>query len=237
LLKLGIYAIFRLLLNSFFNIYYDLIFFILSLCLLSFLYASFIALNQIDIKKIIAYSSIAHMNFSLLGLFSYNLMGLFGAFYLMFGHAITSSALFLGIGVLYDRYKTRLIFYYSSLITFMPIFSFFYFMFLLSNFGFPGTFNFVGEFFIIIGGFYLSYFITILTTVGSVLALVYSLFLYNKIFFGPLNKNFIRFYNDVTRIEFLIFFILLILILFFGIFPQTCLDFSNFFLYKLFVKI
>jgi len=155
----------------------------------------------------------------------------------MFGHAITSSALFLGIGVLYDRYKTRLIFYYSSLITFMPIFSFFYFMFLLSNFGFPGTFNFVGEFFIIIGGFYLSYFITILTTVGSVLALVYSLFLYNKIFFGPLNKNFIRFYNDVTRIEFLIFFILLILILFFGIFPQTCLDFSNFFLYKLFVKI
>jgi len=237
LLKLGIYAIFRLLLNSFFNIYFDLIFFILSLCLVSFLYSSFIALNQIDIKKIIAYSSIAHMNFSLLGLFSYHLIGLFGAFYLMFGHAITSSALFLGIGVLYDRYKTRLIFYYSSLITFMPIFGFFYFVFLLSNFGFPGTFNFVGEIFIIIGGFNLSYFITIFTTLGSVLALVYSLFLYNKIFLGPLNKNFIRFYSDLSRIEFLIFIILLCLVLFFGMFPQICTDFSNILLNKMFIKV
>ena len=177
------------------------------------------------------------MNFSLLGLFSHNLMGIFGAFYLMFGHAITSSALFLGVGVLYDRYKTRLIFYYGSLITFMPFFGFFYFIFLLSNFGFPGTFNFVGEIFIMIGGFNLSYFITILTLIGSILTLIYSLFLYNKIFFGPLNKKFIRFYSDITRIEFLIFIVLFFFILFFGIFPQICLDFSTFFLHKLFIKI
>jgi NADH:ubiquinone oxidoreductase subunit 4 (subunit M) len=112
-----------------------------------------IALNQIDIKKIIAYSSIAHMNFSLLGFFSESLLGLAGLFFLMFGHAITSGALFLSIGVLYDRYKTRLIFYYSGLATFMPFFAIIYFIFILSNFGFPGTFNFVGEFLILLGGF------------------------------------------------------------------------------------
>lgn len=97
------------------------------------------ALSQIDIKKIIAYSSVAHMNFSLLGMFSFNILGLAGMFFLMFGHAITSGALFLGVGVLYDRYKTRLIFYYGSLVIFMPLFSILYLIFILSNFGFPGT--------------------------------------------------------------------------------------------------
>lgn len=97
------------------------------------------ALSQIDIKKIIAYSSIAHMNFSLLGMFSMHVLGLAGMFFLMFGHGVTSGALFLGVGVLYDRYKTRLIFYYGSLVIFMPIFSILYLIFFLSNFGFPGT--------------------------------------------------------------------------------------------------
>jgi len=112
-----------------------------------------VALSQIDIKKIIAYSSVAHMNFSLFGMFSYSIIGIAGMFFLMLGHAITSGALFLGIGVLYDRYKTRLIFYYGSLVIFMPVFSIIYFIFILSNFGFPGTINFVGEFLILLGGF------------------------------------------------------------------------------------
>jgi NADH-quinone oxidoreductase subunit M len=106
----------RLLLILFFNISIDIIFIILIISLFGFSYASMIAINQIDIKKIIAYSSIAHMNFSLLGFFSESLIGLSGIFFLMFGHAITSGALFLSIGILYDRYKTRLIFYYSSLV-------------------------------------------------------------------------------------------------------------------------
>lgn len=125
LLKLGSYAIIRLLLTFFFFINYDLIFIILIFSLVGFTYASMVALSQIDIKKIIAYSSIAHMNFSLFGMFSYSLIGISGMFFLMLGHAITSGALFLGIGVLYDRYKTRLIFYYGSLVIFMPIFSIF----------------------------------------------------------------------------------------------------------------
>lgn len=88
------------------------------------------AINQIDIKKIIAYSSIAHMNFLLFGIFSQNFLGVIGSFFMLFGHALTSSALFLGIGLLYERYKTRLLFYYGSLSTFMPVFSFFYFIFI-----------------------------------------------------------------------------------------------------------
>ena len=92
----------------------------------------------------------------LLGLFSYSLIGTFGAFIMMFGHALTSAALFFGVGVLYDRYKTRLIFYYGALVSFMPIFSVLYFIFILANFGFPGTFNFVGEFLILLGGLNLS---------------------------------------------------------------------------------
>jgi NADH:ubiquinone oxidoreductase subunit 4 (subunit M) len=146
LLKLGTYAMFRFLLNGFANIYTDLQFLIFTVFLIGLLYSSMVAFVQFDIKRIIAYSSIAHMNFLLFGLFSNTMTGLFGSFILMFGHAITSSALFLSIGVLYDRYKTRLIFYYGGLVYFMPIFSVLFFILILSNFGFPGTFNFIGEF-------------------------------------------------------------------------------------------
>lgn len=226
LLKLGIYAMFRLLLPfNFINL--DLIFLILMIAFIGFFYASLVAFIQIDIKKIIAYSSIAHMNFSLLGLFSYTIIGTFGAFIMMFGHAITSAALFFGIGILYDRYKTRLIFYYSSLVSLMPIFSILYFIFIIANFGFPGTFNFVGEFLILLGGLNLSSTFISLCTIPMVLTLVYSLFLYNRLFFGPFSLNFIRFYNDCTRLEFLILIILFIIIIIFGLFPQILLEFNQ----------
>lgn len=205
LLKLGTYAILRFLVSSFFIISYDLIFFILVLSLFGLLYSSLVALNQTDIKKIIAYSSIAHMNFSLVGFFSESFMGIVGSFYMMLGHAITSSALFFGIGVLYDRYKTRLLFYYGGLTTFMPFFSCFYFFFILSNFGFPGTVNFVGEFFIFTSFFKVNSSFAFLATFGLFLSLVYSLFLYNRIFFGPI-FNKLRFYSDCTRLEFYVLF-------------------------------
>lgn len=153
ILKLGAYAMLRFLFSSLSLVAIDLLFLILLVAFLSFTHASLVAFNQIDIKKIIAYSSISHMNFSLLGLFSLHLIGLSGAFLMLFGHALTASALFLGIGVLYDRYKTRLIFYYSSMAIFMPVFSVVYFSFILANFGFPGTVNFVGEFMLITGAF------------------------------------------------------------------------------------
>lgn len=220
LLKLGTYAILRLLLGFFYNISYDLIFFILVLSLIGFSYASMVALSQIDIKKIIAYSSIAHMNFSLFGMFSFSIVGLAGMFYLMLGHAITSGALFLGIGVLYDRYKTRLIFYYGSLVNFMPIFSLLYFIFILSNFGFPGTSNFVGEFLILVGGFEFSNIIIFLSTFGMILSLIYSLFLYNRIFYGALQESFLRYYTDCSRLEFTILIIFAFFVIIGGLYPQ-----------------
>ncbi len=233
LLKLGTYAMFRFLLGSLFNICYDLIFFVLVIATFGFLYASLVALNQIDIKKIIAYSSIAHMNFSLIGLFSQSVVGVAGCLIMMLGHALTSSALFFGVGVLYDRYKTRIIFYYSSMVSFMPLFSILYFVFILSNFGFPGTFNFVGEFLITLGGFSFSNTIILLSLLGMILSLFYSLFLYNRIFFGSVNNTFIRFYVDLTRLEFYILSLFFVLILIFGFFPNIISIYSFFFISKL----
>jgi NADH:ubiquinone oxidoreductase subunit 4 (subunit M) len=222
----------RLLLVLFFNISFDIVFFILILSLFSFSYASMTALSQIDIKKIIAYSSIAHMNFSLLGLFSNNLLGLSGVYFLMFGHAITSGALFLSIGILYDRYKTRLIFYYSSLVLFMPLFSIFMFILILSNFGFPGTINFVGEFLILVGAYSYSNVIIFLSTFGMILTLIYSLSLYGKIFFGKLEVNFIRFYSEITRLEFYCLIVFSFLVIIFGLLPYLIFN-VNFGLYEI----
>lgn len=220
LLKLGSYAMLRLILTPFTNIFMELIFTILVIGLIGFTYASLVALNQIDVKKIIAYSSIAHMNFSLLGMFSGAILGLSGMFFLMFGHAITSGALFLGIGVLYDRYKTRLIFYYGSLVIFMPVYSIIYFIFILSNFGFPGTMNFVGEFLILSGALEYSNIIVILSSLAMVLSLIYSLFLYNRLFFGSLQELFIRYYCDCTRLEFFILSSLVVIVIIVGLYPM-----------------
>ena len=173
------------------------------------------------------------MNYSLIGLFSQNLIGIAGAYIMIFSHAITSSALFLGIGVLYDRYKTRLIFYYGGLASCMPIFSIIYFIFILSNFGFPGTFNFIGEFLLTYGALNFSFVITILTTFSLILSLMYSLFLYNRLFFGLIKTFFIRYYSDITRLEFLFLIIFLFIVIFYGIFPMFIFDNIYFYIYKL----
>lgn len=178
----------KLLLGVFLYIYADIVFLLLVLSLVGFTYASMVALSQIDIKKIIAYSSIAHMNFSLIAFFSQNVSGILGFFILMLGHALTSGALFLGIGVLYDRYKTRIILYYGGLVTFMPLFAIIYFIFVLSNFGFPGTFNFVGEFLILVSGMEYNNVIIFLCSFGMILSVIYSLFFFGKIFFVLFQK-------------------------------------------------
>lgn len=221
ILKLGAYAMLRFLFSSFSVIVLDVLLLVMILAFLGFAHASLVAFNQIDIKKIIAYSSISHMNFSLLGLFCLHLLGLTGAFVMLLGHALTASALFLGIGVLYDRYKTRLIFYYSSMALFMPLFSSIYFCFVLANFGFPGTVNFVGEFLLISGAFSFSNFLLLLSTFGLVLTLIYSLFFFNRVFFGPLISSlFLRYYSDYTRREIFIHAILLFFVLWWGLYPK-----------------
>jgi NADH:ubiquinone oxidoreductase subunit 4 (subunit M) len=189
-------------------------------------YPSLVAFSQIDVKKIIAYSSVAHMNFSLIGLFGLNMFGLFGCFYMMLGHAITSGALFFGLGVLYDRYKTRVIFYYSGMVLLMPIFSILYFIFVLSNFAFPASVNFVGEFLILLGAFEISNVIIIFASFGLILSLIYSLLFYNRVFFGFIPLSFIRFYSDCIRLEAFILIIFALFVLVGGLFPNIFLNIS-----------
>lgn len=188
------------------------------------------ALNQQDLKKTIAYSSIAHMNFSLLGLFSGHALGILGALFLSLGHGVGAAGLFFGIGLLYDRYKSRIVHYYGGLAALMPLFSVCYFILILANFGFPGTFNFVGELFLITGLFAQSFFTAILSNFGLILTLVYSLFLYNRIFFGPFKALRIAYFCDLTRLEFYLGVVLCVLVLGGGIYPDLFLSFFYSFL-------
>lgn len=234
LLKLGSYGLFRFIYAAPIAIIsVDLIFIVYIIALTGFIYGSLAALNQQDIKKTIAYSSIAHMNFSLFGLFSYMLTGVAGAFIILLGHGVTSAALFMAIGVLYDRYKSRIIYYYGGLVSLMPIFAIIFFILILANFGFPGTINFVGEFFISVGLFSTSLFTGIISNLGLILSLVYSLFLYNRLFFHHVKKNIISYYCDISRLEFSILAIFALLIIFFGIYPDPIFDVGYTFITKL----
>jgi NADH:ubiquinone oxidoreductase subunit 4 (subunit M) len=142
---------------------------------LSVIYASLTTLRQNDLKKIIAYSSVAHMNLIVLGLFSQSFQGIDGAIYLMIGHGVVSSALFFCVGILYDRYHTRSLRHYSGLVQTMPLFGVFFFLFTLANMSFPGTSNFVGEFLIFVGLFNNNMFIMILAGTSIVLSAAYSI--------------------------------------------------------------
>jgi NADH-quinone oxidoreductase subunit M len=157
------------------------------------------------------------MNLAILGLFTINIFGFFGAFYLMFGHGFISSALFFSIGVLYDRYHTRVLFYFGGLSSTMPLFASFFLFFSFSNVGFPATFNFISELFILEGILLLNFFIIFILFLGFVLTIIYSIWLYNRIFFGTLKNNYIGKYSDLNILEFLIIFFLFIFTIFFGI--------------------
>jgi NADH:ubiquinone oxidoreductase subunit 4 (subunit M) len=146
-----------------------------TLTIISILYASLTTLRQIDLKKIIAYSSIAHMNLVVLGIFSLNTQGVSGSILLMLGHGIVSGALFLMVGVLYDRYHNRLLRYYGGLTTLMPVFSVCFLLFNLSNLALPGTFNFVGEALILCGVFQLNTTVATIVCTSMVFSASYSL--------------------------------------------------------------
>ena len=156
-----------------------------SLAIVSIIYASLVTIRQVDLKRIIAYSSIAHMNLIVLGLFSYTQEGLDGAIYLMIGHGVVSSGLFFCVGVLYDRYQSRMLQYYGGLASVMPYFSVFFFFFTLGNMGFPGTSNFVGELLILIGIFETNAIVMVFAATGIVFSAIYSIWLFNRIIFGP----------------------------------------------------
>jgi NADH-quinone oxidoreductase subunit M len=175
LLKLGGYGFLRFTLPVFpiANEYFSPLIFTLGI--VSVIYASMSALRQVDLKRIIAYASVAHMNVVVLGLFSYTQQGIEGAMYMMIAHGFVSAGLFFCVGVLYDRYKTRLLEYYGGLTKVSPLFSFYFCFFSFANMGFPGTANFIGEFFILVGLFEKNTFAMFFAATGVVLSAVYSI--------------------------------------------------------------
>lgn len=226
ILKLGSYGLLRFFYgSSLAAVTLEISFWIYTLALIGFVYGSLVALNQQDLKKIIAYSSIAHMNFSLLGLFSGHFLGVLGALLLVLGHGLGAAGLFFGVGLLYDRYKSRLVHYYGGLASFMPLFSVGYFVLTLANFGFPGTLNFSGEFFLILGFLSHSFFTAFVANFGLVLTLIYSLAFYNRVFFGPMKFSSLSYFCDASRLEFYLLVPLIMLIILCGFYPQALLGF------------
>jgi NADH:ubiquinone oxidoreductase subunit 4 (subunit M) len=175
LLKLGGYGFLRFTITMFpagCN-YFNACVYIMAV--LSVIYASLTTIRQNDLKRIIAYSSIAHMNLIVLGLFSFTHQGIDGAIYLMLGHGLVSAALFFCVGVLYERYHTRSLKHYSGLAKVMPLFTVFFFIFTLANMSFPGTSNFIGELLIFVGLFQKNSFITTFGATGIILSAIYSI--------------------------------------------------------------
>lgn len=174
LLKLGGYGFLRFSLSLLYegSVYYSPL--VSTLSLLGVLYASLSTIRQIDLKRVIAYSSVAHMNLVMLGLFSFNQQGIEGAIYLMVGHGVVSGALFFCVGVLYDRYHSRLIRYYGGLVTVMPLFTTAFLLFTLANMSFPGTSNFLGELLLFLGIFANNSIVLIFATSSIVLSAIYS---------------------------------------------------------------
>jgi len=175
LLKLGSYGMLRFILPIYYYANYFFLPFVYGLCCVSIIYISCIAIRQTDLKKIIAYSSIAHMSFVVIGLFSCNLEGLQGSIFLMISHGIVSAALFSCIGILYERKGTRNILYLKNLCNEMPTFSFFFFIFILANIGFPLTSGFVGEFIIITSAGTVNIPVAVFLSFSTILTAVYSL--------------------------------------------------------------
>lgn len=163
------------------------------------------------------------MNFSLFGLFSNTIQGIEGGLISMLSHGFISSALFLSIGILYDRHHTRVIKYYSGLTQKMPIFSFFFLLFSLSNLGIPGTSNFIGEILILIGLFQSNLFTTILSGTSIILSSIYSIWLYNRICFGNLKIQYNTIYVDINKREYYSIVPLIIITIFMGIYPNVFL--------------
>jgi NADH-quinone oxidoreductase subunit M len=193
---------------------------IFSLSVIAIIYTSLVALMQNDMKKLIAYSSVAHMGFVTLGIFTLNKQALEGSIYQMISHGLISAALFLSVGVLYDRVHSRLISTYGGLINVMPRYSIFFMIFTLGALGLPGTSGFVGEFLILLGVFQSSILFAVIASFGVIFAAAYMLWLYKRVIFGKLKNTILSELKDLNGTEIYIFLILSILIIFLGFYPE-----------------
>ncbi|MET3590114.1 NADH-quinone oxidoreductase subunit M [Bartonella silvatica] len=223
LLKLGGYGFLRFSLPMFPIASADFAPFIFTLSLIAIIYTSLVALVQNDIKKLIAYSSIAHMGYVTMGIFAENEQGIQGAIYQMLSHGIVSAALFLCVGVIYDRLHTREIAAFGGLVNNMPKYAVVFLIFTMANIGLPGSSGFLGEFLTLIGVFQVNKLIVVLATTGVILSAAYALYLYRRVIFGSLDKESLKVLTDLSSREKLILYPMVILTIFFGIYPTPIL--------------
>ena len=195
-----------------------------ALSVIAIVYTSLVALMQEDMKKLIAYSSVAHMGFVTIGIFTFTTQGIEGGIMVMLSHGLVSAALFLIVGVVYDRVHTREIARYGGLAHRMPVYAAVFMIVALANVGLPGTSGFVGEFLVLVGIFRVDTWVAFLAATGIVLSVAYTLWLYRRVIYGKLEKAELKAVSDLDWREIAVFAPLIALVLFFGVYPQPLLD-------------
>jgi len=224
LLKMGGYGFLRFSLPMFPLASADLAPLVYTLSIIAIVYTSLVALMQEDIKKLIAYSSVAHMGYVTLGIFTANIYGVQGGIYQMLSHGLVSGALFLCVGVIYDRMHTREIAAYGGLVTRMPKYAVAFLIFTMANVGLPGTSGFVGEFLVLLGAFQVNTWLAFFAATGVILSAAYALWLYRRVVFGTLEKESLKSILDLNMREKIIIFPLIALVIFFGVYPTPVFD-------------
>ncbi|XWN28895.1 MAG: NADH-quinone oxidoreductase subunit M [Devosia sp.] len=227
LLKMGGYGFLRFSLPMFPDASAYFADFVFALSCIAIVYTSMVALAQKDMKKLIAYSSVAHMGFVTMGIFAMNVQGIQGAIYLMLSHGLVSAALFLCVGVIYDRAHTREISAYGGLVNRMPWYAVAFMVFTLANVGLPGTSGFVGEFLALIGTYKVSTVTAVVATTGVILSACYALWLYRRVVLGPLEKESMRRMTDLDGREKVIMVPLIALTILFGVWPNPVLNVTD----------
>jgi NADH-quinone oxidoreductase subunit M len=198
--------------------------FVFTLSIVAIIYTSLVALMQEDMKKLIAYSSVAHMGYVTMGIFAANAQGLQGAIFQMLSHGLVSGALFLCVGVIYDRMHTREIAAYGGLVNNMPKYAVAFLIFTMANVGLPGTSSFVGEFLTLMGAFRVNTWVAFFATFGVILSAAYALWLYRRVIFGTLDKESLKGLLDLSTREKTILYPLIILVIFYGVYPKPVFD-------------
>ena len=201
--------------------------FVFTLSVVAIIYTSLVALAQEDVKKLIAYSSVAHMGYVTMGIFTLNIQGLQGGIFQMLSHGIVSGALFLCVGVVYDRMHTREISAYGGLVNRMPWYAVAFMVFTMANVGLPGTSGFVGEIMTLLAVFQVNTWVALLATTGVILSACYALWLYRRVVFGELTKESLMRITDLTMREKVILVPLIVMTIFFGFYPAPILDITE----------
>ena len=226
LLKMGAYGFLRFSLPMLPNASAEFAPMIYALSIVAVIYTSLVALAQTDMKKLIAYSSVAHMGVVTIGIFTFNAQGLSGALFQMLSHGVVAGALFLCVGVVYDRIHTREIARYGGLVDRMPAYAVTFMLFTMASIGLPGTAGFTGEVLVLIGSFKISFWLALLGASGMILGAVYMLYLYRRVIFGALEKADLKSILDLSPREIAIFAPLVVLTLWMGVYPSS---FTHFF--------